>query len=404
MTWVNPFSLMAALYATVGLFFALLKGLSVLPEIPAISNLTWLRVHFITIGTVTQIVFAALPGIAARRFGIADRSAVAGWRQWALLNGGFILILAGLVGGEEWTATLGATLVFTAVVCLLTGLVRAGSAVGGRARESLRFYLTAPVFFLVGITMAVSLLFNWWAPGGRVGVYEAHVHANVWGFLAMLAAGMLFDLFPVLVEAPLARPQWIKRIYWLLTVGAVGLAAGPWLNLHTLTVGGLAVYVVGTAILMAELGLTPAAGRLRPPAAFQLVLSYVWMVVPAFFAPFIVLAPGLVPAAAIEASATQGLVNGWVLGMAMGALPRLLRTRLRHPDHGLFGETDPGADGSWVSVLALNGGVALVWLTAFFPLPVITLAGYGLIGLAWIPFLRRIWTSLTWSGTRLQEQ
>ena len=37
--WVNPFTIMAALYVSAGLFFAILKGLEVLPGMPAPSNL-----------------------------------------------------------------------------------------------------------------------------------------------------------------------------------------------------------------------------------------------------------------------------------------------------------------------------------------------------------------------------
>ncbi|MFZ5825635.1 MAG: hypothetical protein ACOY94_15160, partial [Bacillota bacterium] len=267
--WVNPFSVMAALYVSAGLFFAILKGLEVLPGMVAPSNLNWLRVHLITIGTITQIIFAALPAILSRRLSIPDRPVGEGWIQWALLNAGFVLAVIGLVGIEPWTASIGATLVFVAVYRLLVSIVQSWRAGGRPWRESFRFYGTAPLYLLTGIIMAVSLLFNWWAPGGRIGVLEAHVHANVWGFLALIVAGMLFDLFPAVAGGPMARPKWIGATYHLLNVGAIGLVVGPWINVHEVTVGGLLIYFVGTALLLANLVLTLLQHKKPTPAALH---------------------------------------------------------------------------------------------------------------------------------------
>ncbi|HYG60768.1 MAG TPA: hypothetical protein VD902_22050 [Symbiobacteriaceae bacterium] len=390
---INPFWLMTALFLTAALFFALVKGLEVLPGVTGPSNLKWIRVHLITIGTVLQMVFATLPGFVARKWGFADRSPREAWLQWALLNSGYLLVIFGLVGMENWTATLGAALVFTAVWRLLAGMVTAWRQAGGAWRESLRFFAAAPIYLLVGIIMAVSLLFNWWAPGGRPGVYEAHVHANVWGFAAQLVAGFMLDLFPAVTGAKqLARPQWTGRVFWLLNTGAMALVAGPWLGLHFITVPGLLLYMAGTAALVANLILTLRAHAPISPDGAQLVLAYLWMVVPAFFAPFIVLAPHLVRASAIEAVATQGLINGWLLGIVLVALPRVLAGR---QDFGADG-THPG--GGWFSVIALNLGVGLVWSTGviYHPLAnqVLVLTGYSLIGLAWIPLLRQVWSSI----------
>jgi cytochrome c oxidase cbb3-type subunit I len=395
------FTLMAVLFVTVGVYLTALKGLGVLPEMFGPSNLNWIRVHVLTIGTITQVIFGHLPGIFARKLNVPGRNLRETWLQWGLLNGGFILIVVGILGIDPWTASIGATLVFAAVWRLLAGLLRMWTESGRQLRTSARFFLTAPLYLLTGITMAVSMQFNWWSPGGRVGTLEAHVHANVWGFLALVVAGMLFDLFPAVVQAPMAKPGWISRTYWLLNLGALGLVIGPWVNVHVMTVGGLLVYFVGTLSLLANMVCTlRSAGRV-PPAAVQMLVSYLWMIVPAFFAPFIVLAPSTVNGPAIEAAATQGLVNGWVLGMIMGAFPRLIRTRPWRSDSALFtgAGDDDSRDGSWVSVVALNLGVALVWGPAIFDQPGptrwLTLLGYGFIVIAWLPFLTTVWKHFT---------
>jgi hypothetical protein len=389
---VNPFWLMAALFVTAGLFFAALRGASGLPGVPAPLNLNWIRVHLITIGTLTQMIFATLPGYVARKWGLADRSPGETWLQWGLLNGGYLLVLVGIVGMENWTASLGATLIFVAVWRLLSGMVRAWRQSGGAWRESLRFYLTAPVYLLIGITMAAGLLWSWPAPGGRAGTLEAHVHANVWGFAALVVAGMLFDLFPALARGPIARPGWIGRTYWLLNSGAAALVIGPYVGFHPITAAGLAVYMAGTVTLVLNLILTMQSSHRVTPQGLHLILAYLWMVVPAFFAPLIVFAPQLLPAAAVEAAATQGLINGWALGVVMGALPTVLRSRTGGPP---FAGDETSQPGSWLTVAALNLGVALVWATGplanYVPSAPFMIAGYGLIALAWVPFLRQVW-------------
>jgi cytochrome c oxidase cbb3-type subunit I len=396
---INPFWMMAALFVTAGLFFAVLQGLGAVPGMPGPSNLRWLRVHLITIGTITQMIFASLPGLLARRLGLPGRAPGETWLQWALLNGGFLLIIAGLVGIDAWTAAAGATLVFVAVWRLLNGILAAWKASGRTWRDSVRFYATAPLYLMTGIVAALGLLFNWWAPGGRQGWVEVHVHANVWGFLALVVAGMLSDIFPALVGGPMARPGWTGRIYTLLNLGLIGLIVGPWVNYHVITVAGLVTYFVGTAHLILNLALTLLARRKATPASLHMPLAYLWMIVPAFFAPFIVMAPQFVHPAAVESAATQGLVNGWVLGMVMGALPLVLRTRGGRNDGTVFTAEPNGQDGTWVSLVGLNLGVALVWATAVVTAPtavqVLTIGGYTLIAAAWIPFLRRIWPLVT---------
>jgi len=49
----------------------------------------------------------------------------------------------------------------------------------------------------MGITYAYGLFAHvWQVPGGWLGLREAHVHANAWGFLGLAAIGTLYDLPP----------------------------------------------------------------------------------------------------------------------------------------------------------------------------------------------------------------
>lgn len=394
---MNPFYLSAMLSLTAAVLSVALQAVVASNLAPTVGALQWLRVHFITIGTVTMFLFGSAPAMLAARSGGRPQSPTMTWTQWGVLNVGYLILLVGMPGRDAWLPSVGAAVVFVAVGLLLVSLLRiAGSSPHG-ARIALRFYVTAPFFFLVGITMAVGLLLGWPAPGGRLGILEAHVHANVWGFLALTVAGTLLELLPRLVGQPLAHHEWVGRIYWSLLVGCTGLVVGPWANLHAITLAGLAIYVFGTALLVINLAQTASrTQRVLPPAAGHLLLGYIWIVTPVFFAPFIVLAPELVPAARIEAAAVQGLVFGWVLQMAMGGIPSVLQGIV--PALSRMDSASDALPSSWLTIVLLNLGVASLWVFHLLPPgSVSTLGiagGYGLVALGLLVFLGRLWMAL----------
>jgi len=396
---MNPFYLISLLSITAAFLSVAVQGASFVDLLPALSALNWLRVHFITIGTVTMFLFGTAPRLLAHRLKGRPQSAAMTWAQWGLLNVGYVLVLVGMPGNSGWLASTGAWMIFAAVVLLLYSLVQIGRSAPGGESTARRFYITAPFFFLWGITMAVSMLLNWSAPGGRSGILEGHVHANVWGFLAFIVAGTLLDLFPRLLKTDLARPRWVGATYWLMLLGGIGLVLGPWLALNRFTVATLFIYVAGTALLLANLIITLTHSKVGfPAAAGHLLFGYLWMITPVFFGPFIMLAPNLVPGGRIEAAATQALVLGWVLQMAMGGIPAILQGiypgMVKNPDDGKgrFGR-------GWPCVILVNLGNLLIWVANLmspgpYSMPGVAL-GFGLIALGVLPFLVRLWMTYT---------
>ena len=63
----NPFLIMTFLYIAMGVLAALDAALVSLSLLPAYSGLRWLRVHFITLGALTEFAFGILPIVVARR-------------------------------------------------------------------------------------------------------------------------------------------------------------------------------------------------------------------------------------------------------------------------------------------------------------------------------------------------
>ena len=216
----------------------------------------------------------------------------------------------------------GGTLVFIATILLFLSY---GVYRSRRTQTSLKFYLTGLFYLLIGIIIGTGLWLNW-SPALRIQVpLEAHIHANSWGFMSLVFAGLLVDFMPLITGRPLASDKAISLIYWGMTLGALGLVLGPWIGGSLPpTVLGLVLHLAATiglmALLIREL---KASGRLSSAGGWHLVASYLWILAPVLVAPLILL--GLLEGGPIEATAPQALIYGWVLQFGIALIPFMTR-------------------------------------------------------------------------------
>lgn len=373
----NPFYLMAGVYLALDVLALAAMALVVADVIAPIPGLIWLRIHLLTIGVVVQIILGALPGYVASRLGASSPGRVTNILLWALVNVSFVILLYSMPQGLSRLASGAAAGIFVAVVLMLVSIHRRGACPPVGARAGMALFIAGPIFFLIGILMAMSMLLHWPAPGGYFGQIEGHVHANVWGFLALVVAGFLLERIPTVLGQPLRWRRLVAPTTWLLILGALGLVSGPWLAIMALTMGGIAIYLIGTALLVANLAATALAARRWTANIAHLLIAYVWMAVPAAIAPIILTLTGKLPSGAVEAAAVSGLIAGWVLQIALGALPLRLREIRKRAT---------GWNGSWASVALINLGVLLIWVAAFITAADLatwfTVAGYALVTLA----------------------
>ncbi|WP_433629531.1 hypothetical protein [Halomicrococcus sp. NG-SE-24] len=393
----NPFFVMAGLYLTVGVLAVVGKLAIGIDFIEPLVRLRWVMIHLVTIGGMTQALFGALPHLVGSVGGsTSSLSSRLRWLQWISLNAGYPLILYGMTTGSNLIAVTGATIVLFALALLLVTVYRVSAGLHGSMLS--RYYRVAPWFLVVGIFAAFGMLLNIHGPGGYFGSIEAHVHANVWGFLALVVAATLLHLIPALAGTDLRYPRLKRVTFWGVTIGAIGLVSGPWLAMHVLTFTGLAIYVVGTIALLANIVGTKRAGGCTKDARVGHILgAYVWLVFPVPWAPLVLLFPNVVPGRAIETAAINGLVFGWMLQLAMAFLPTVVDAF--QGSEGLVNlkgavEASHYAP-SWAGVVSINLGMLALWATAF---PVfsnvaelLSVAGFALIALPWAAFVVRLW-------------
>ena len=253
---LNPFLLMAVFYLIVAIVAAVDAALTGFTLLPWFVGLPWLRVHFITLGVLTETAFGVLPNFVAARRGAA--APATRWDIWLLLNAGLVVLLAGIPSINAALIITGGTLVFLAV-SLLIGQLRGLGA--GQANSSLQAaepgqrqsqVLRGRPDLLVGWHSDRDRALGGWSEPLRIGVpKEAHIHANSWGFAALVFAGLLVDLLPQLTGAPLASRRTLDAIFWGMALGALGLVAGPWLGgLLVVTVPGLVLHIAATVTLV----------------------------------------------------------------------------------------------------------------------------------------------------------
>jgi hypothetical protein len=363
------------------------------------SGLRWLRVHLITLGALTEIIFGLLPTLVASRTG-QPRPKLR-WDIWLTLNSGLATLLIGIPLVNMILIYTGGALIFAAVLLLIKQIVdlkpRFPEAKTGLGRP---FYLAGLSFFLLGILLGTGLWFGWGAVLRIAVPIEVHVHANNWGFVAFRFAGLLIDLYPGMSGRPMKWPQSLTTIFWMMLLGALSLVIAPWIggDVSTyLSVPGIALHLSATGWLLLNVILPARSTMLvKQPGFWHLVTSYAWIIVPVLAAPLIILkVPGF-PGAGIEQNAPQALIYGWVLQFGYGLIPYVFRR--------LFTPSEPATlGGNWFSLITTHIGGVLLWASIFITdaYAVLHGAAYVLWFISMIPIAVELWR-IVMQGTDAQ--
>ena len=352
--------LMALLFVALAVLQAFDASLVSLGILPWFNGMRWLRVHFITLGALTETLFGVLPWLVAQRQNLPRPKFR--WDIWLALNGGILVLLVGIPLVNAVPIYAGGSLIFVAVLLLmgqlwgLKGSVREETAVS----PARKFYLAGLAYFLVGIIIGMGLWFNWSNWLHIVTPLETHIHANNWGFMSLTFAGLVVDLYPRWTKRQLAEPRSITPIFWMMTMGALGLVLGPWFDSLFFTVPGLVLHLSATFWLLFNV-IKPLRGDRAAwtPGIWHLVSAYVWILAPIMVAPFLILGIGNLPGPAIESNAPQALIYGWLLQVGYAVLPYFFRRVLQPQVEATLG-------GNWLSLATSHLGGLFLWLSIFF--------------------------------------
>ena len=355
-----PYILMAFLYLLAAALMALQAAFTSFHISSWFNGMVWLRVHLITLGILTQLIYGAVPILTAKHYGLTRPQMR--WDIWATLNIGLVLLLIGMPLVNALPIIAGGTLIFISTILLIVQLsrMRADSNQKRQPSAGRKFYIAGLIYFLIGILVGTGLFTGWAKPLGIVGnAKEVHIHANNWGLMSLVFAGLIVDLYASWTKRPLANPQSVTPIFWLMTVGAFGLVFGPWFNSKILLVPGLVLHLIATLWLLAN-AIQPLRQNkdARTIGMLHLLTSYFWILAPIFTAPFILLGVGALPGATIEATAPQALVYGWLLQFGLAVVPYFFQRFLFHDENAALG-------GTRLSFILVNVGSLFLWASIF---------------------------------------
>lgn len=358
---MNPYFLMAVLYVFLALLTAVDASLTSGQIFPWFNGLRWLRVHLIILGVLVQVLFGILPLIVAAR--AEQTRPKMRWDIWLTLNSGLLILLVGIPMMNVYLIIGGATLVFIAAALLLIQLRTIGTLPGRRILGSpagQKFYLAGLAFLLLGIFLGAGIWSGWGRWLHLTNVKEVHVHTNLWGFVSLTFAGLLVDLYPDFGQRPLAWPRSITPIFWLMSLGALGLVVGPWAALDGITTVGLILHTIATLWLLANIiKLLRGDRRAWTPGMIHLVTAYVWFLMPVVVAPLIVINEPNFPVAQFEQNGGPILVYGWMLQFGYALLPYLFSRAIKPKEAAQLG-------GSWPSLITVHVGGVFFWLGLMF--------------------------------------
>ena len=367
---MNLYFLMTALFVAMAAIIAADSALTSFTLLPWFNGLRWLRVHFITLGAITETAFGLLPAIVALH--AARPRPKFRWDIWLTLNIGLITLLVGIPIINQALIFTGGTLIFIATTLLIMQLralrplrpLKAAHAASGNGagpqNAGRKFYITGLAYFLLGIIVGTGLWLGWsdWL---RIKTpLEVHIHANNWGFMTLLFAGLLVDMVPAWAKRPLAWPRSITPIYWMLTIGALGLVIGPWVKSNWFSVPGIILFLTATVWLLLNVIKTVWGDKVvwSQPGIWHLVTAYFWILAPVLVAPLIILGVPGFPGVGIEQNAPQALIYGWVLQFGFAFIPYFF--------YRLFLPDEPAKlGGSWLSLITGHLGGFFLWASIF---------------------------------------
>ena len=356
----NPYFLMALLYGFLAVLAAVDTSATSLTLLPWFNGLRWLRVHIITLGVLSEAIFGVLAALVATRSG--QPKPTIRWDIWVTFNTGLLTLIIGVPLINSVLMITGGTLIFIAASLLakqlssLRPVEPIASASGGTGRK---FYIAGLSYLLLGIFIGTGLWIGWPQLLQMKVPIEVHIHANNWGFLSLVFAGLIVDLYPGFAKRSLAWPRSITPIFWMMTSGALLLVIGPWVKNEMFSVPGIILHLSATGWLLLNV-IRPLRNDsiTQTPGFWHLVTSYVWIIAPVLVAPLIILkVPGF-PGMGIEQNAPQALIYGWALQFGYALLPYLF-TRAFIPEH------PAKLGGSWLSLITVHLGSLLLWVSIF---------------------------------------
>lgn len=234
---------------------------------PFVPAPRWLMIHLLMLGAVSHAILVWSRYFTDALLHSADDDRRGQNRRLMLLNGGVILVVAGVPSGVWPLTLLGASAVGSAVLWHgWTILRQLRAALPARFGPSVRYYVAAACFLPVGAGLGTALA-RGIADPWHTRLVVAHAAVNLLGWVGLTVVGTLVTLWPTMLRTRIAEGAERASARALpVLIGSVLLTAGgATLGLRPVIALGIAGYVTG--LLMTAPAFVDALRR-KPPTTF----------------------------------------------------------------------------------------------------------------------------------------
>jgi nitrite reductase (NO-forming) len=234
---------------------------------PFVPAPRWLMIHLLLLGAVSHAILVWSRYFTDALLHSADEDRRGQNRRLLLLNGGVVLVVAG-VPSEVWPLTLlGAIAVGTAVLWHGSTILRQlRAALPARFAPSVRYYVAAACFLPVGAGLGTALARGLGDPW-HTRLVVAHAAVNLLGWVGLTVVGTLVTLWPTMLRTRIAAgaERASARALPVLVFSVLLAAAGASAGLRPVAALGIAGYVAG--LLLTAPAFVDALRR-KPPTTF----------------------------------------------------------------------------------------------------------------------------------------
>ncbi|HEX3004874.1 MAG TPA: multicopper oxidase domain-containing protein, partial [Angustibacter sp.] len=348
----------------------------------------WLAVHLLLLGGATNAIVTWTEHFAVALLRARPASRRLSAARLVALNVAVVAVLCG-VSADVPAVTIAAAVLLSAVVVAHAASLAVvwKRALMSRFARTVGYYLTAAGALVVGITLGVLTVMahrgSWGLGGVHDELHAAHVHANLFGWVALTVLGTLFTLWPTVLRTRMVDGVMADatRSLWLTGSGLVVAVAGLVAGQRLVAAVGMLPYVGGVLLALRPFAATWRQKAPRDPAAWSLAASVAWLAVGATADVVLLAVPGDLDAYLGRLDAVvPGLAVGFVLQVLVGALTYLVPV-MRGGGPLQVRETIAALSPGWVArVVALNvGAVVLVIAALAEPPAAVTTGGWVLV-------------------------
>ncbi|HEX6247960.1 MAG TPA: multicopper oxidase domain-containing protein [Nocardioidaceae bacterium] len=359
---------------------------------PFVPAPRWLMIHLLLLGAVSHAIL-----VWSRHFADAllhtapapgDRRVQS--RRLLLLNGGVLLVVAGILA-DSWPVVLaGAAALVTAVAWHAVALVaQMHRALPSRFGATVRYYVAAAMLLPVGATLG-TLLARGLADPLHDQMKLAHAATNLLGWMGLTIVGTLVTLWPTMLRTRMAEgtERAAHRALPLLTTAVLVTAGAALAGLRWGVAVGLAGYLAGLALVAVPFARTALAKRPASYPTWSVLAGMTWLV-----GSLAVMAVGVATASSWAVAdervswLTPYLAAGFGAQVLLGALSYLVPMALGGGPSAVRAANTVLDRGGALRITLVNGGL----LVSVLPVPsvvrvVVTLLVLGGLA-AFVPLL-----------------